>query len=269
MIQHITLEFMQILVDMGTVVIERQTLGSGHQVIVRQTFLLGNEGDDVLTETIHAHIQPELQDLLDLFTNQRIVHIQVGLLDGEDVQIIFLTDFVPCPCLAFEHGIPVVGQTAVFFGRAPDVIIGVRIDPLAALLEPFMLVTGVVDHQIHQHLHATRMSAVQHLTECLHAAEFRRNVHIVRDIIAAVSAGGRVDGGEPDAVHTQLLQIIQLLIDTQQVAHAVAIAVLERTGPDLVEYLVLVPASSFHNYRSFFGFSYHTIFFLIRHLKSR
>ena len=109
-----------------------------------------------------------------------------------------------------------------------------------------MLITGVIDHQIHQHLHATFVGTVQNLFEGLHTAEFGSDVHVVGDVIAAVSAGGRVDGGEPDAVHTQFLQIVQLFVDTQQVAHAVAVTVLEGPGPDLVEYLVFVPTGLFH-----------------------
>ena len=117
-------------------------------------------------------------------------------------------------------------------------------------MEAFMLVTGVIDHQIHDDLHVPFMGTVQHLFEGLHAAEFRSDVHIVGDVIAAVGTGGGVDGGEPDAVTAQGLDVIQLFVDAPQVTHAVAVTVLEGTGPYLIEYLVFVPAFAFHKISS-------------------
>ena len=167
------------------------------------------------------------------------------------MQIVFPPDLIPGPGLALEVAVPVVGQAAAGFGRPPDVVVGIGLDAAAALLEPVMLVAGVVDHQIHDHLHAPPVGAVQHLPEGLHAAEFRGHIHIIGNIVAAVRPGGGIDGREPDAVHAQRFQIVQLFQNTPQIAHAVSVAVLEAPGPDLIEYAVLVPAGSFHRHHSF------------------
>ena len=240
-IEYVPLELLQIFVEMGAVVEHEDALGGGHEPIVGETLGLGNEGDDVLTEAVYAHVQPEAENVLHFFTNQRIVHVQIRLLDGEQVHIVFLSHLVPLPCLTLKQGIPVVGQLAARFCGAPDIVIGVGVDTLTALLEPFVLHTGVVDHQVHDDLHAPRVGTVQHFFEGFHAAEFGGNVVVVGDVIAAVHPGGGIERGEPDAVAAQRLDIIQLLVDPVQVAHAVAVAVLEGTGPNLIEHHVLVP----------------------------
>ena len=109
-----------------------------------------------------------------------------------------------------------------------------------------MLVAGVVDDQIHHQLHAAVMYALQHLFEGLHAAEFRGDIHVIGDVIAAVRAGGGVNGGEPDTVASQGLDVVQLFQHAPEIAHAISVAVLEAAGPDLIEHHVLVPAAAFH-----------------------
>ena len=190
--EHIPVKLFQIFVQMRAVIEIAKAFGGGHNVIVGKPFFFGNESNHIFPETVHTQIQPEPQDLLDLFPYQRIVHVQICLLNGEQVHIVFLAYFVPSPGLAFKEGVPVVGQFAVCLGRSPDVVIGVGFDPLTGFLEPCMGCAGVVDHQIHNDLHAPFVGPVQHLAERLHTAEFFGNVHIVGDVIAAVHTGGGV-----------------------------------------------------------------------------
>ena len=109
-----------------------------------------------------------------------------------------------------------------------------------------MFVTGVVDHQIHDDLHTPLVCAVEDLFEGFHTAEFFGDVHIVGNIVAAVCAGGRIQGGEPDAVTAQGLDVVQLFQHTPQVTHAVAVAVFEAPGPDLIKYHIFKPAIVLH-----------------------
>ena len=108
-IQHVPLELLQILVDMGAVVIVADTPCRRHEPVVRQSILLGDKGDDVLSEAVHPQLQPEPQDLLYLLPHQRVIHVQIRLLHGEQVEIILLPQLVPLPCFALEHAVPVVG----------------------------------------------------------------------------------------------------------------------------------------------------------------
>ena len=253
-IQHVVLEFAQVFVDAGAVIVVWHPLAGRHQVIVRQAFLLGDVGDHVLPEAVHPHVQPEAQNPLHFLPHLGVVHIQVGLLHGEQVQIVFPPNLVKRPGFPLKEGIPVVGELPAGLSGTPDVVVGVRVDALAAFLEPFMLVAGVVHHEIHDDLHVPGVSALQHLFKRLHAAEFRRDVPVIGNIVAAVRPGGGVDGGKPDAVAAQTFDVVQLFIHTPQVAHAVTVAVLEGSRPDLVKHLVLVPPFALHAVHSFLGF---------------
>ena len=184
-------------------IVAGKSFAGRHQVIVRQAFLLGDVGDDVLPEAVHPHVQPEAQNPLHFLPHLGVVHIQVGLLHGEQVQIVFPPNLVKRPGFPLKEGIPVVGELPAGLSGTPDVVVGVGVDALAAFLEPFMLVAGVVHHKIHDDFHVPGVSALQHLFKRLHAAEFRRDVPVIGNIVAAVRPGGGVDGGKPDAVAAQ------------------------------------------------------------------
>ena len=228
-------------------VVVGHSLVDGEDVVVRQALLFGNVGDHVLPEAVHPQFQPEAHDVLDFLPDFGVIHIQVGLLDGKQVEVVFSPDFIVSPGLALKIGVPVIGELPVFARRTPDVVIGIRLNPAAAFLEPFVLITGVVHDQVHDYLHTSGMGTIQHLTECLHAAEFRGNVPIIGDVVAAVRPRRGVDGGKPDAVAAQAFDVVQLFQHTPQIAHSVAIAVAKRAAPNLIKYHVLIPAASFHD----------------------
>ena len=84
-IQHVALELVQVFVDAGAMVVAGKSFAGRHQVVVRQTFLFGDVGDHVLPEAVHPHVQPEAQNPLHFLPHPGVVHIQVGLLHGEQV----------------------------------------------------------------------------------------------------------------------------------------------------------------------------------------
>ena len=85
MVEHILLEFHEILVDVRTVIVIGHAFVDGEQMIIRQTFLLGDISNYIFTEAVHPHVQPESQNLLNFLTHQRIIHVQVRLLDTEQM----------------------------------------------------------------------------------------------------------------------------------------------------------------------------------------
>ena len=190
--QHILLEFREKFMDPGAVVIHKNALVHRQQMVIGQALFLGDKGDDILPEAVHPHVQPEAHDLLDLFPDQRVIHIQVRLLHGKQVHIVFLAHLVIGPGLALKVGIPVIGELAVFPGGPPDIVIRIGLNAAAALLEPLVLIAGVIHHQVHDDLHSPAVGSLQNCLEGLHAAELRIDIHIVGDIIAAVCAGGRI-----------------------------------------------------------------------------
>ena len=215
-------------------------------MVVRQALLFGNKGDHIFTEAVDAEIEPEFEDLLDLCSDKRIVHVEIRLLDGKQVQIIFLPQIVPLPCLALKMTVPVVRQFSVRLCGPPDIIIGIRLDAPPGFLEPFMLVARMINDQIHDKLHPALVKTLQNGPKRFHAAVFRCNVHVIRNIIAAVRAGRRIERREPDAVNAELLQIVELLQYPPQIADPVAVSVAEAPGPDLIKNHVLKPSCMTH-----------------------
>ena len=199
-VEHIPLELGEVFVDVRAVVIAGHALIDGEEVVIGQALFFGDVGDDILTEAVHPHVQPKAEDFLHLLADEGVVHVEVGLLHGEEVKVILPTHFIICPRLALKIAVPVVGELAIFTGAPPNVVVGVGLDTLAALLKPLMFIAGVVHHQVHHQFHPPLMAALQHFFKGLHAAELGVNVHIVGDVVAAVCPGGGVDGGEPNAV---------------------------------------------------------------------
>ena len=199
-VEHVTLELGEVFMDMWAVVIAGHALIDGEEVVIGQALFFGDVGDDILAEAVHPHVQPKAEDFLHLLADEGIIHVEVGLLHGEEVEVILPTHFIECPRLALKIAVPVVGELPIFTGAPPNVVVGVGFDALAALLKPVMLVAGVVHHQVHHQFHPPLMAALQHFLEGLHAAELGVDVHIIGDVVAAVCPGGGVDGGEPNAV---------------------------------------------------------------------
>lgn len=89
---------------------------------------------------------------------------------------------------------PVVGRLAIaliiVFRRSPDIPIAVLVILGAArLLEPLVLVAGVVDDQIHQKFHTTLVAPGDQLFNIFNGTILIGNAVVVRDVIAHVYLG--------------------------------------------------------------------------------
>ena len=236
-------EFLQIGVDAGAVVIQLDAPGGGQREAVGQSPGLGDHGDHILPEAVHALVQPETHDLLDLLPNGGVAEVQIGLVGREQVQVIGPPLLVPAPGVPLEEALPVVGQ-GIFplSGRTPVVVALIGFQPPAAGLKPGVLVAGVVDDQIHYDLHPPPVQLLHQLLKQLHPPELPGDVHIIRHIVAVVRVGRGIERRKPDAVHVQGLDVVQLLQHPLQIADPVAVAVLEAPGPDLIKAHILIPS---------------------------
>lgn len=111
------------------------------------------------------------------------------------------------------------------------------------MLEPFMLVTGMVHHQVHEQFHAALMASLDQILDICDRAIFGGDGLVVGNIISHVDLGRFVRGAEPDDIYTQLLDVIQLGDDSRDIADTVIVGVFERSGPDLVNRCFLPPGS--------------------------
>ncbi len=64
---------------------------------------------------------------------------------------------------------------------------------------------------------------------------------MVADVIAVITKWRVGDRQKPDGIYTQLLQVIQFLRQAMQITLSIAVAVVESTNVDFVEYCVLIP----------------------------
>ena len=80
------------------------------------------------------------------------------------------------------------------------------------------------------------MSAGQHRIEIGQVAEQGIHVAIVADVVTEVLHRRREERREPDPVHAQAGDIVQLFEHTLQIADAVAVGVEKTAGIDLIDY---------------------------------
>ncbi|KAF3803660.1 Alpha-glucosidase, partial [Colletotrichum gloeosporioides] len=104
-------------------------------------------------------------------------------------QVVLSRGLVPLPRTALEVRLPVVGRLAVAVGvvlcRAPDVPVAVRVRlGGAGLLEPFVLVTGVVDDEVEDKLHAAGVQGILELVDVGNGAVGGVDFAIVANVIA-------------------------------------------------------------------------------------
>jgi hypothetical protein len=98
-----------------------------------------------------------------------------------------------------------------------------------------VFIRSVVGHQVEDELESTPVRVSQQRLKISHAAEHRMDGRIIGHIIAKITHGRRVYGREPDRLYPQALQVIKAAANAVQVANAIIITVLKRTGVNLVD----------------------------------
>lgn len=125
---------------------------------------------------------------------------------------------------------------------APHVPVAVRVvGALAGLLEPGVLIGGVVDDQVADDAHAAVVRRAQHLDHVAQSAQARVDVVVVGDVVAVVRIGRGIERHQPQAGHTELGQIVDAVRQALQVTDPVAVAVLKRLHIQAVYDGVLPP----------------------------
>ena len=104
-----------------------------------------------------------------------------------------------------------------------------------------MFVGAVVDYQVHEDVHIPFFGLGQEPVHVLHGAETGVDIIIIGDVVAFVRQRGGVAGGEPDDVHAQVLQVIQLADDAGKIADSVSVGITEALWVNLIRYLVMPP----------------------------
>ena len=98
-----------------------------------------------------------------------------------------------------------------------------------------MRAARVVDHEVHDELHAARVQVRDQAVEVVERAEQRVDVVVVADVVAVVVHRRPVDRAEPHDVDTQPLEVVEPLPDPRDVADPVAVGVREAARVHLVD----------------------------------
>jgi hypothetical protein len=154
----------------------------------------------------------------------------------EAVPVVLLADRVPRPVRRLGVDEDDAGVVVLLIGVGPDVEVAVgAVGVLPAGLEPRVLVARVVHDEVDDHADVTLVRLVEEVVEVLDRADLRKDVGEVRDVVAAVPQRAGEERRDPEAVHAQPVQVVELLDQSLEVARAVAVGVAERADEDLVE----------------------------------
>ena len=116
-----------------------------------------------------------------------------------------------------------------------------------------MRIGGVVDDEVDDDADAALPAAMGELDKVAERAVARIDAVIVRDVVAVVLAGRRLERHQPDRGDAEALQIIQPAQQALEIADAVAVGVHIGADGETIEYAVLVPEVVDHAEAASFG----------------
>jgi hypothetical protein len=212
-------------------------------VLVARALALDEVRNGVEPEAVHAHVEPVVHRREHGLEHPRIVEVEVGLVAEEAVPVVLLRDRVPRPVRRFRVGEDDARAGVLVRVVAPhvEVALGAALGRAPRRLEPGMLVRGVVDDELGDH---AQPAGVRLLHEALHVlarAVGRMHVLVVGDVVAVVEQRARVERHDPDRVHAQVADVVELVGEAAEIPDAVAVRVEERLHVHLVDDRVHVP----------------------------
>ncbi len=104
-----------------------------------------------------------------------------------------------------------------------------------------MLVRRVVDHQVDHDAQSTLAASLGELHKISQCAEARIYPVVIGNIVAVISAWGRLKGHQPQGRNTDALQVIEAAHESLKIANSVAIGVQVGGDRKAVNDGVLVP----------------------------
>src|SRR6266513_5585905 len=99
----------------------------------------------------------------------------------------------------------------------------------------------VINDQLRDDAQPALMRGVEERAKIVECSVVRINIVIIGDVVAVIAQRRWIKGQEPDGGDAELLEIIELLDQSTEVADAVAIAVMEGLDVQLVNDRVFVP----------------------------
>ena len=136
---------------------------------------------------VDAEVHPVADDLHDVFLYGRVLEVEVGLMGEESVEVELAAHGVERPIGLFRVDEDDPDVRILVVGVAPDVVVAIgtlRIAP--GLLEPFVLVGGVVERIVDHDAHVALVCLRHQVFELVQSAELGQDRVEVRDVVAAI-----------------------------------------------------------------------------------
>ena len=201
-----------------------------------------HERHGVHAEAGDAELDPEPHDLEDLGLHMRVRSVEVGLEIVEAMEVPGAGFLVARPGRFLHAG---KHHAGVGVGRplvGPDIPVAIgRILVAPRLAKPGMLVRGVVDDEIDDDADAALLAAMGEFDEVAERAVARIDAVIVRDVVAVVPAGRRLERHQPDRGDAEPVQIVQPPQQALEIADAVAVGIHIGADGQAIDHAVLVP----------------------------
>ena len=205
--------------------------------------------DGINPEAVQPLVQPPINHAVQLLQHPGIFPVQIRLLLGKHVEIIIIRSLHLFPGAATKIAAVVARGLAIFSLAEIEIIPVLPLRVLQGLLEPLMLVRAMIDDQVHHDIHIPLVSLRQKLIKLLHGTKNPVNLLVISNIIALVHKRRLVNRGNPDNIHPQLLQVVQLADNPPQITDAIPIGIQEALGVNLISHLAM-PPFALHKYIS-------------------
>ena len=213
------------------------------EVLAVGPVLLVQVGDGVEAETVHAEAEPEVDGAKDGSPHSGVAVVEVRLVGVEPMPVVRLRDRIPGPVRRLEVLEDYPGFLVAIGGVAPHVEVALAAaggrDPCP--LEPRVLVGGVIEDDLGDHLHVPPVSLLHEAAEVAERPVVRVDARVVGDVVAVVTKRRRVEGEQPEGGHPELVEVVELVGEAPEVASAVAVGVGEGAHVQFVDDGVLVP----------------------------
>src|ERR1700737_428133 len=99
----------------------------------------------------------------------------------------------------------------------------------------------MIDHELGDHPQLAALGFLHEAPELMHGAEIGIDAAVVRDVVAVVTPWRGIKRQQPQSRDPELMQIIELLCESDEISDAVAVAVRERLDVQLIHDGVLEP----------------------------
>ncbi len=202
----------------------------------------GTVGEEVTrgveTEAIHTAGEPLSGDALHLPAHGGLLVVEIRHAAPEDAVVILAVLVVAVPDGTVAPGLGPAGIVG-----APDVPVAVdRIRRGGRVLEPGVLVAGVIDDEVEDDLDPPLVGRGQEAVEVLVGAVVGLDLLVIDRVVAVIARGGE-DGHQPESVHSEIgvglgiavVEVVQLGRQSLEIADAIGVGIREAADEDLVE----------------------------------